>query len=166
MTTGNISVIVEDTSWKKSGVSLARVKTAARLALARGNDSLFLPRTCAAERSGPILTLLLANDERLRALNARFRRKDAPTNVLSFPAAKADGHVGDVAIALGVATREATTAGMKLEAHVLHLVVHGVLHLFGYNHVRSREARVMERLEIAILDELGIPSPYAPAAAR
>jgi probable rRNA maturation factor len=166
MSAGDISVLVEDTGWKKSGVSLARVKTAARLALARGNKSLFLSGTCTAERSGPIVTLLLASDERLRSLNARFRRKDVPTNVLSFPAAKADRHVGDVAIALGVATREATTAGKELEAHVLHLVVHGVLHLFGYDHVRSREARVMERLEIAILDELGIPSPYAPAAAR
>jgi probable rRNA maturation factor len=98
-------------------------------------------------------------------LNAQFRGKDAPTNVLSFPAARADGYLGDVAIAFGVSTREAAAAGIGLEAHTLHLAVHGVLHLLGYDHVRNSEARVMERLEVAILNELGLPSPYARATA-
>ena len=109
---------------------------------------------------------MLANDETLRALNARFRGKDAPTNVLAFPSAEnRDGYLGDVAIAFGVAEREATMAGRGLLAHTLHLTVHGVLHLLGYDHVTAREARTMERLEIAILHELGVPSPYAQAAA-
>jgi probable rRNA maturation factor len=101
----------------------------------------------------------------MHALNSQFRGKDAPTNVLSFPAAETDGYLGDVAIALGVTSHEAAASGISLEDHTLHLVVHGVLHLLGYDHVRSREARVMERLELTILDGLGIPSPYARASA-
>lgn len=121
------------------------------------------PTLRAGEGNYPGLTLLLTNDERLRALNGQFRGKDAPTNVLSFPAAGVDGYLGDIAIALGVTSRESAASGISLEAHTLHLAVHGVLHLLGYDHVRSREARVMERLEITILDELGIPNPYAVA---
>jgi probable rRNA maturation factor len=112
------------------------------------------------------MTIVLTNDERLRALNAQFRGKDAPTNVLSFSSgAGMDLYLGDVAIALGVASRETAAAGISLEAHTLHLVVHGVLHLLGYDHLRNREAQVMESLEVAILEQLGIPSPYARAAA-
>ena len=111
----------------------------------------------------PGLTLLLTNDDRLRALNAQFRGKDAATNVLSFPAAGVAGYLGDVAIALGVASGESAASGIGLEAHVLHLAVHGVLHLLGYDHVRSREARIMEKLETGILDEFGIANPYAAA---
>lgn len=158
MSAGDVSVIVEETGWKKSGVALARVKAAARVALARGINE-------RRSANSPQLTVLLANDERLRALNAQFRGKDAPTNVLSFPATGADGYLGDIAIALEISAREAAAAGIDLEAHTLHLAVHGVLHLLGYDHVRNSEARVMERLETAILDELGIPSPYARAAA-
>lgn len=176
MRASRISVIVADPAWKKSGVALARVKAAAGLALERGADAPDSPpltlsrlrgicRASAAQRDGrgpqPEMTILLADDERLRGLNAQFRGKKAPTNVLSFPSGEAEGYRGDVAIALGVASREAATAGISLEAHLVHLVVHGVLHLLGYDHVRSREARVMERREIAILDELGISSPYA-----
>ena len=191
MSASAISVIVEEPAWKKSGVAIARVKSATRLALAHVS---FLPHakrggggprsggggTRAAELPPPPLrgtsptlrageekysglTLLLTNDERLRALNAQFRGKDAPTNVLSFPAAGVDGHLGDIAIAFGVTSRESAASGISLEAHTLHLAVHGVLHLLGYDHVRSREAGVMERLEITILDELGISNPYAAA---
>ena len=171
MSASRISAIVEDPAWKKSGVSLARLKSAARLALVRGRDCP-LPsrrRESAAQRGGGRrsyqLALLLANDDRLRSLNAQFRGKDSPTNVLSFPAESLDGYLGDIAIALGATTREAAAAGISLEFHTLHLAVHGVLHLLGYDHIRNYEARIMERLEIAILDELGIPNPYARATA-
>jgi probable rRNA maturation factor len=84
--------------------------------------------------------------------------------VLSFPSGADADLLGDIAIALGVTRREAAAAGITLEAHTLHLAVHGVLHLLGYDHVNNREARVMESLEAVILEELGIPSPYAHAA--
>jgi len=152
----SITVVVEEPAWKRSGVDLARLKTAAHLALARGRPGRGDP--CA-------LTILLTQDERLRELNARFRGKDAATNVLSFPAVPGqEGYLGDVAIALGVTRRESAEAGMALEAHTQHLGVHGVLHLLGYDHVLAREARAMERLEIAVLQELGLPNPYARAA--
>jgi probable rRNA maturation factor len=154
----SVTLVVEEPAWKSSGVDQARLKTAARLALARGR----------AEHDDPCaLTILLTHDARLRELNVRFRGKDAATNVLSFPAARnPEGYLGDVAIALGVTRRESATAGVTLEAHTLHLGVHGVLHLLGYDHVLAREARAMERLEIAVLHELGLPSPYACAAAE
>jgi probable rRNA maturation factor len=159
MSASDISVVVEDAAWKKSGVALPRVKTAVRLALRRPAASPAL--RAAAE---PLqLTLLLTNDERLRALNAKFRGNDSPTNVLSFPTDGQDGYLGDIAIALGVTSRESAAAGISLESHTLHLAVHGVLHLLGYDHVRSREADVMERRETEILEELGIANPYAAA---
>jgi probable rRNA maturation factor len=112
------------------------------------------------------MTCLLSDDARLRALNAHFRDKDAPTNVLAFPAGGKNGYLGDIAIALGTAEREATRAGIGLLAHTLYLTAHGVLHLLGYDHVMAREAQHMENLEIEILHELGIANPYARAAAE
>jgi probable rRNA maturation factor len=187
MSAKDITVVVEDAAWKKSGVTLSRIRVAAGSALMRTRDASFLPRAkrgggsiCVAEMPPPplrgtsptlrageerkeCLTLLLTNDTRLQSLNAQFRGKDVPTNVLSFPTAGDDSYLGDIAIALGLTAREAAAAGISLEAHTLHLAVHGVLHLLGYDHVRSREARIMEQLEISILDELGIANPYAAA---
>jgi probable rRNA maturation factor len=82
-----------------------------------------------------------------------------------FPPMGADAYLGDVAVAYGVTSREAKDAGKPFAAHATHLVVHGVLHLLGYDHERAREARVMEPLEIAILAELGIANPYVARAA-
>jgi probable rRNA maturation factor len=185
MSARDISIIVEDAAWKESGVTRARVKSAAAMALTRSTflsrakrggvalkgrrgqtarEAPSTPTLRAGEEMNPRLTLLLTNDERLRTLNAQFRGKDTPTNVLSFPAEDPGGYLGDIAIAFGVTTREAAAAGISVEFHTLHLAVHGVLHLLGYDHVRNSEARIMERLEIAILDELGIPDPYARAA--
>ena len=159
MTKSTVVVSLADPSWRNCGVSTAQVRAAAQLTLVRG---------CAHSKNpgsaGRSLTILLASDDRLRELNLRFRGKDHPTNVLSFPAKRTDGYLGDVALALGVATREARTTGKRLGDHVLHLSVHGVLHLLGYDHEKSGEARAMERLEIAILHELGIVNPYTVRA--
>ena len=153
----SVSLVVEEPNWRRRGVELPLVRGAARLALLRG----------AHNQSATELTLLLTHDERLRALNAQFRGIDAPTNVLAFPAAAtSEAYLGDVALALGVAEREAAKAGIGLCAHALHLTVHGVLHLLGYDHVSLREARIMERLETEILRELGLASPYARIAAE
>jgi probable rRNA maturation factor len=112
------------------------------------------------------LTLLLTTDERLCALNARHRGKPKPTNVLAFPAGRnAAGYLGDIAIAYGVAAGEAAESGKPLDGHAAHLVVHGLLHLVGYDHQTVREARRMEGLEVAILHEMGIADPYARSIA-
>lgn len=111
---------------------------------------------------GEGVTLLLTDDAAVQDLNARFRDKDKPTNVLSFPAPpNPEKHLGDVALALGVCVREAEEQGKPLAHHLQHLVVHGVLHLLGYDHMSEDEAEAMEGLERVILAGLGIPDPYA-----
>jgi probable rRNA maturation factor len=110
-----------------------------------------------AARLGAPVSLLLADDATLCGLNARHRRRDAATNVLSFPSAAGGG---DVALALGVVLREARRLGVPIADHFAHLVVHGTLHLAGRDHATPREARRMEREEAAVLRRLGIPDPY------
>ena len=122
------------------------------------------PRLC--------LSLLFADDTEVRALNREWRSKDQPTNVLSFPmlereellALTPDGPpelLGDIALALETCTREAADKGISLEHHVAHLIVHGLLHLAGYDHETSPEdARAMEQLEINALAQMGIADPY------
>ena len=128
-------------------------------------------------------SLVLADDGRVAGLNRAFRGIDAPTNVLSFPAAE-DGYagdtpsgdragdpvegndrhpaiLGDIIIAYGIAAVEARRDGKSLGDHLSHLVVHGILHLLGYDHQTDAEADVMEGLETAVLAGLGIADPYA-----
>jgi probable rRNA maturation factor len=113
------------------------------------------------------LSIVFTDDENIRQLNARWRGKDKPTNVLSFPAfpvAKGGAlppMLGDIVIAFATVEREARDEGKTFEAHLLHLVVHGFLHLLGYDHEEEREAEEMERLERRILAALAIPDPYA-----
>jgi len=98
-----------------------------------------------------------------RQLNHDYRHKDAPTNVLSFPAGidLPDALVwGDVVVCADVVAREATAQGKRFEDHFAHMVVHGVLHLLGYDHQSAAEAAAMERLEQNILDRFGIADPY------
>ena len=104
-------------------------------------------------------TILLTSDKALRALNRAFRGKDKPTNVLSFPSG--GEYAGDIAIAHGVTACEAKAAGKRFADHAAHLAVHGVLHLAGHDHVRPKDAKVMEPLEVKILALLGIADPYA-----
>ncbi|HYM30075.1 MAG TPA: rRNA maturation RNase YbeY, partial [Candidatus Cybelea sp.] len=105
------------------------------------------------------LCIMLSDDASLRRLNRTWRGKDRPTNVLSFPA-EAPGPRGDVALALGVLIRESAAQGKPRRDHLAHLVVHGVLHLLGHDHVRNADAGRMERLERKILARLGVPDPY------
>ncbi|MBS0295003.1 MAG: rRNA maturation RNase YbeY [Proteobacteria bacterium] len=108
------------------------------------------------------VSILLAEDDEVAALNAQFRDKPQPTNVLSFPAMEmARPHLGDVILAHGVCAREAHDQGKPLRAHLSHLVAHGVLHLLGWDHQTDAEAEEMESLERTVLAKLGIPDPYA-----
>ena len=116
-------------------------------------------------RTGEVAVRIVGEAES-RALNAQFRRKDAPTNVLSFPAELPAGvplrEFGDLAICAPVVAREAVEQGKSAEAHWAHMVVHGCLHLLGFDHEREEAARVMEPLETKILADLGYSDPYAP----
>jgi probable rRNA maturation factor len=105
--------------------------------------------------------LLFADDAALRDLNSRFRGKDTPTNVLSFPSGEAaPGFLGDIAIAFETAARESAERRTAFADHVAHLVAHGLLHLVGHDHIDDADAARMERLETEILDALGVSNPY------
>lgn len=109
---------------------------------------------------GGEVALLLTGDAAVRELNRRFRGKDAPTNVLSFPSGAAPGFLGDIALAFETCAREAAEKRARLSDHAAHLIVHGLLHLVGYDHMSAADARVMERLETDILDAIGVSNPY------
>jgi probable rRNA maturation factor len=149
-----IEIEVEDPAWR----SLEDVEgVVARAAAAALQD-----HPSAGDRA---LVVLLTDDEAVRALNARFRAKDQPTNVLAFPAPAGPGaSLGDIALAAGVCAREAAAQGKAPDAHLAHLVVHGVLHLLGYDHMEDREAEAMEARERTVLAGLGIADPYGAEA--
>src|SRR4051812_14434410 len=143
-----ITLQVEDPKWRSHRGLKARLTKAAEAA-----------RRSARLKGG--FTILLAGDNKLKALNRDFRGLDKPTNVLSFPGSA--GYAGDIAIAYGVTSKEAKAAVKSFADHAAHLVVHGVLHLAGYDHERPADALVMEPLEVKILKRLGIADPYAAA---
>ncbi|MFO1072985.1 MAG: rRNA maturation RNase YbeY [Geminicoccaceae bacterium] len=127
----------------------------------------------ARERPGAVheTSVLLADDARVRELNRDWRGKDAPTNVLSFPAEDeppvpgVPALLGDVVLALETVRREALAEGKPLADHASHLLVHGTLHLLGYDHEVEAEAERMEAREVELLALLGIADPYrAPEA--
>jgi probable rRNA maturation factor len=127
---------------------------------------------------GYCVSVLACDDVRIAGLNEDFRDKPTPTNVLSWPSeergaaqdgqqperlnmpAEHEAELGDIAIAYDTCVREAVEAGKPVDAHVTHLLVHGLLHLLGYDHIRDKDAALMEGLETAILARLGIADPY------
>jgi probable rRNA maturation factor len=115
-------------------------------------------------RRSMVLSVRVVGEARSRSLNAHFRRKDKPTNVLSFsgPGSVPDGRyfLGELVICAPVVAREALTQEKTLESHWAHMTVHGVLHLLGFDHERQAEAVKMTAKEIQILDRLGFSDPY------
>jgi probable rRNA maturation factor len=111
------------------------------------------------------ISVLLTDDEEQRELNAQWRQKDSATNVLSFPQIEPFGPVrgllGDITLARETLEREAAELGKSLDHHFTHLMVHGFLHILGYDHLDDAEAQEMEGLETRILAGLGIEDPYA-----
>lgn len=159
-----------DEEWDSSRSWETLVRSAAEAAVA---ESAF-PQLAEASRSVE-LSVRLASDEEVRGLNAHWRGKDKPTNVLSFPMAEQyeldqsdeDGPtimLGDLILAHGVCEREAAEKGVSVEQHATHLVVHGTLHLLGYDHEAEPDAADMEAREVRALARLGIADPYEAAA--
>jgi probable rRNA maturation factor len=118
-------------------------------------------RLAAGKRQGE-LGIRVVGSRESRALNARWRGRDRPTNVLSFPAAASlrPRQLGDLVVCAPVVAREAREQGKALAAHWAHMIVHGTLHLLGFDHVRAADARRMEGRERALLARLGIADPY------
>ncbi|NBR54276.1 MAG: rRNA maturation RNase YbeY [Rhodobacteraceae bacterium] len=158
---------IEDARWEVLGLEALAEKAAGAVLLYLGIDE-----------DEVELSVLGCSDARIAELNAEFRGKPVPTNVLSWPAeergAEIEGdmpelpeadafgaiELGDIAIAYETCAREAEAAGKTLEAHTTHLLVHGVLHLLGFDHERDRDATLMEGLETEILGKMGIEDPY------
>lgn len=163
-----VDTLIEDPRWDAVGLAdLAEM--AAQFVL----SDLVLPT------GGFEISLLGCDDRRIAELNADFRGKPQPTNVLSWPSqergAAQDGgspnrpqpgaegmptELGDIAIAFETCDREAAAQGKEIKAHTAHLLVHGMLHLLGYDHVRERDADLMESAEARILARMGIANPY------
>ena len=158
----NVDVIVEDPRWVDLDPLAARAVQAAL-----GGAGL--------DATAFEISLMACDDDRIATLNADFRGKPQPTNVLSWPSAErgaaidgeipdapdpADPELGDIAIAFDTCEREATAAGKPFAEHVTHLIVHGTLHLLGYDHERDADATLMEGLETRILCKMGLSDPY------
>jgi probable rRNA maturation factor len=149
-----LDIAIEDDGWAALANLEIMAEQAAAAALPKGEQ-------------GKIITLLFSDDETMQDLNKEWRGLDKPTNVLSFPAPK-DQPVppgeppllGDIVFGYGTCAGEAIEAGKTLADHTCHLIVHGVLHLLGYDHENDKDAEVMEAAEIKILSTLGIENPY------
>lgn len=160
-----IETIVEDERWAALGLA----------DLAERAAGTTLPHLGVSPDAWEVV-VLGCDDARIAALNAEFRDKSAPTNVLSWPSeergariagerpdppdAQAAPELGDIAISYDTCLREAASAGRPAGDHVTHLLVHGILHLLGYDHVRDKDATLMERTEVEILGKMGLPDPY------
>lgn len=107
------------------------------------------------------MALLLCNDDKIADLNARFREKTGPTNVLSFPSGETEGFLGDIALARETCIREAAEKSIALRDHAAHLIIHAMLHLIGYDHQTDDEAAVMEARERAVLASMGVADPFS-----
>jgi probable rRNA maturation factor len=164
-----IAVSIHDTAWLEALEDLeSRAQAVVRAALKQ-----FVPAHGPAGGGGPLeISLVFTDDAEQRALNRDYRQRDQATNVLSFPnmddpggtggpaAADLPQLLGDVVLARETVAREAVEQGKSLQDHTAHLLVHGLLHLLGYDHEDSAEAEEMEALETGILAEMGIADPY------
>jgi len=156
-----------DAEWDSSRSWVELARDAAEAAIA---ESAF-PRLTQSAR--PVeLSVRLADDDEVRALNAKWRGKDKATNVLSFPLANPDDFggatipgkellLGDIILARGICEAEASEKGVSVQEHATHLLVHGTLHLLGYDHQDDAAAAEMESREVRALARLGISDPYA-----
>ncbi|KQY13447.1 rRNA maturation RNase YbeY [Rhizobium sp. Root482] len=162
MTALDIQISIEEGPWPPETQLEAicgRVLGAAAAFLAREEKQPF-PKMPAE------VSLVFTDDASIRAINAEWRGQDKPTNVLSFPAfplvpGKMPGPMlGDIILAQETLVREAAELGKPFDDHLTHLLVHGFLHLFGYDHIDERDAERMESLETGILAGLGLSDPY------
>ncbi|MFN4024603.1 MAG: rRNA maturation RNase YbeY [Hyphomonas sp.] len=145
----SFDLLVEDDSW----ATLGDLELLCRKA--------FDAAAMIAPQADGNLAVLMSDDAALQALNRDFRGKDKPTDVLSFPSLPMDRpFLGDIAVAHGVSLRDADQQGKSLADHLVHLLIHGYLHLLGFDHETEEDAAEMEALEIKALASLGIANPY------
>jgi len=159
----DIQISIDDEGWPEEPALLAltqKVFAAAADYLVREEDQPF-------PKIPPEVSLVFTDNDSIRAINAEWRGMDKPTNVLSFPAFPLEPGgmpgpmLGDIVIARQTVEREAVDLDKSFDDHLTHLLVHGFLHLFGYDHMEKDEAEEMETLETRILAGLGLSDPYA-----
>ena len=163
-----IDVLVDSDRWKVPGKGLAKDLTQTRALVRRA----ITQAAATVSTAGTELAIVLSDDSAVRQLNRLWRGVDAATNVLSFPSkqknvAKAEDeppHLGDIVLAYETIAREARDEGKPFAHHLAHLVVHGFLHLLGYDHEKNADAQTMEQTERDILHRLRIPDPYRQPA--
>lgn len=153
----SVDLRIEEEQWNSEIPEISEIVERALVAAGGG-----------AGESG-LVEVLLTNDTEMHALNSKWRGKDKPTDVLSFPAEGAtlpgmQPFIGDIAIGLDVAKVDSDKLGRDFQLHVMHLLVHGFLHLVGFDHISEDDAKKMEGLEAKILAPLGLPDPYGDAA--
>jgi probable rRNA maturation factor len=154
-----LDLMIEAGAWDRLGNAQALAERAAEAALA-----------VTYEAGGEYeASVMLTDDAHIREINRTWRGRDKPTNVLSFPAPEQPGatgprHLGDIALAYETLMRESEEESKEPAHHFAHLIVHGVLHLLGYDHEVEAEAEIMEGLEVKALASLGIADPYRDMA--
>ena len=161
-----VALSIENERWDDSGLGdPAAIEAMAQDCVRAVAGQLHLPSDLQTE-----ICLTLADDAAVRSANAEWRGKDKPTNILSFPmaelmpGARPGPLAGDLLVAFETVAREAVAEEKPFADHLRHLLVHGTLHLLGYDHQDDAEADRMEAIEIAVLAEFGIPDPYREAA--
>lgn len=162
MTTLDIQISVEEGPWP----SEAELQSLSERVLGAAADFLRREEKQPFPKMPPEVSLVFTDDASIREINAEWRNQDKPTNVLSFPAfpltpGKMPGPMlGDIILARETLVREAQALGQPFDEHLSHLLVHGFLHLFGYDHMEENDAERMESLETRILAGLGLSDPY------
>lgn len=153
----SVEIVERSELWSGAGVTHAQLVAAAEAAYA-----------AAHARGGGEVAIVLSDDAEVRRLNRTWAGKDRATDVLSFPAGAsgddADAMLGDIVLAYETVARDAGQLGIPVAAHASHLVVHGMLHLLGYDHGTESEAAAMEGLETVVLARLGLHDPYGSKA--
>ena len=159
-----VDVVIEDARWKT--LELMQIANQAFF------ETLFL---LDLHHKSYACCILACDNKQIKQLNNKFRGKNCPTNVLSFPASLENyetkntltpgeannfHELGDIAIAFDICKKEATKSKVKFEHHVYHLIVHSVLHLLGFDHEEEENATKMEKIEVQVLAKLGISNPY------
>lgn len=160
-----LDILIEDDRWTDAGLEALAIRAEAATLAHLGLDA----EVCEG-------SVLACDDARIKVLNADFRAKDRATNVLSWPAEERATpgtrpplpapdimgaiELGDIAMSYDTCAREAEAAGKPLADHITHLLVHGLLHLLGYDHITDTDAEIMEGIETEILASLGVPDPY------
>ena len=159
-----VDVVIKDTRWKTLGLK--------QIANQAFFETLFL---LDLHHKSFACCVLACDNKQIKQLNNKFRGKNCPTNVLSFPASLENyetkntltpgeannfHELGDIAIAFDICKKEATKSKVKFEHHVYHLIIHSVLHLLGFDHEEEKNASKMEKIEVQVLAKLGISDPY------